>query len=54
MLWIYTVFAAYHDLRVLYVSYPISWILTSVTHLVCYFIVKRRRLRGVTEGVPSV
>ena len=54
VLWIYTVFAAYHDLRVLYVSYPISWILTSVTHLVCYFIVKRRRLRGVTEGVPSV
>lgn len=54
VVWIYTVFAAYHDLRVLYISYPISWILTSLTHLVCYFIVKRRRLAGVTEGVPSV
>ena len=54
IVWIYTVFAAHHDLRVLYISYPISWILTSLTHLVCYFIVKRRRLRGVTEGVPSV
>ena len=54
IVWIYTVFAAHHDLRILYISYPISWILTSLTHLVCYFIVKRRRLRGVTEGVPSV
>ena len=54
VVWIYTVFAANHDLRVLYISYPISWILTSLTHAVCYFIVKRRRLRGLMEGVPTV
>lgn len=35
-------------------SDPISWILTSLTHAVCYFIVKRRRLRGLMEGVPTV
>ena len=54
VVWIYTIFAAYHDLRVLYISYPISWILTSIAHIICYFIVKRRRLRGLTEGVPTV
>ena len=54
VVWIYTIFATHHDLRVLYISYPISWILTSLTHIICYFIVKRRRLCGLTEGVPSV
>ena len=54
VVWIYTIFATHHDLRVLYISYPISWILTSLTHIICYFIVKRRRLSGLTEGVPSV
>lgn len=54
VVWIYTIFATHHDLRVLYISYPISWILTSLTHTICYFIVKRRRLCGLTEGVPSV
>ena len=54
VVWIYTIFATHHDLRVLYISYPISWILTSLTHIICYFIVTRRRLSGLTEGVPSV
>lgn len=45
ILWIYTVFARYHDLRVLYASYPISWALTTLTHIVCYLIIKRRLLR---------
>ncbi len=47
VVWIYTIFATHHDLRVLYISYPISWILTSLTHIICYFIVKRRRLSGL-------
>ena len=50
VLWVYTVFAVYHELRVLYLSYPISWILTSLVHLVCYFIVKRQALRAAGEG----
>ena len=27
--WVYTVFAAYKDIRVLYLAYPVSWIITS-------------------------
>lgn len=34
VLWIYTVFAADKTLTTLYISYPISWLLTSFIHLV--------------------
>ena len=49
VIWIYTIFAAHHDLTILYLSYPISWILTASVHLLCFIIVrylmekKRRR-----------
>lgn len=39
LLWIYTAFAKYNTLEVLYVSYPISWIMTSIVHLICFIIV---------------
>jgi putative MATE family efflux protein len=42
VVWICTVFAAHRTLRVLYFSYPVSWILTGTVHLICYFYVKRR------------
>ena len=35
VLWIYTAFAASRSLLTLYLSYPISWALTDVAHLVC-------------------
>ena len=45
VIWICTVFAHFHSLRVLYYSYPISWILTESVHLICYFYVKRRLIQ---------
>lgn len=30
------------DLAYLYVSYPISWIITFLTHLICYFVVSKK------------
>ncbi len=47
VVWIVTIFAApeYHTLDVLYLSYPLSWALTFGTHLVCYLIFARRKLR---------
>lgn len=42
VVWIMTVFKAYHSLEVLYVSYPISWALTFAVHLLCFLIVYRR------------
>ena len=42
IIWIFTVFQWQHTLFSLYVSYPISWVLTICAHLVCYFAVRRR------------
>lgn len=42
--WIYTIFRipAYHTLRCLYASYPISWIVTLVAQVIGYLLVMRR------------
>lgn len=47
MLWIATVFQMpqYHTPQGIYWSYPISWTLTFLTHLVCYIVVLRRLYR---------
>lgn len=42
VIWIFTVFAMNHTLFMLYVSYPISWILTFSIHLLTYFIVRKK------------
>ncbi len=47
VLWIYTVFAAFPSMEVLYLSYPISWILTLGADFVCYAIFKRKLIRRV-------
>ena len=45
--WLFTVFQIpeYHTLDSLYLSYPISWIATSVAQLIAFVIVYRRRVR---------
>ena len=45
ILWIMTVFAANHTPGVLYTSYPVSWLITFMTHLVCFIIVAHKRLK---------
>lgn len=40
MLWIYTVFNVERNLIMLYLSYPVSWLITTIAHFVCYFITK--------------
>ena len=42
VLWIFTVFRVHHSLDVLYVSYPITWLITASVHLICFFLVRRR------------
>jgi len=41
IIWIFTVFRMSPSLERLYVSYPISWLLTFSVHLVCFFLVAR-------------
>lgn len=57
VLWIYTVFASDKTLTTLYISYPISWLLTSFIHLVCFFIVyfynKRKLLKAGMQEITG-
>ena len=36
VIWIYTVFASFHNLTVLYLSYPVTWAVTFTVHLICF------------------
>ncbi len=45
LLWVYTVFAADPRMTTLYNSYPISWTLTFLAHLGCYFLLARPQMR---------
>ena len=43
IIWILTIFHFNHKLWVLYISYPISWILTALVHYICFVFVYRRK-----------
>lgn len=46
VVWIYTVFKQVHSLECLYISYPISWTLTFLAHLVCFIVIYRKFLKS--------
>ena len=39
ILWIFTIFRAFRSLENLYISYPISWTITTTVHIICFIIV---------------
>ena len=47
VIWIFTIFQMEHTLFSLYISYPISWILTFSAHVICYLVVRRKALMKV-------
>ena len=50
ILWVYTVFASVGTLESLYVSYPISWILSTAAHIVCYYIIRKKPFKATLEA----
>ena len=44
LFWIFTFFRldAFHTPRSLYLTYPVSWILTGGTHIICFLIIRRK------------
>ncbi len=44
IVWIYTVFAAFPSLFVLYLSYPVSWAATAAIHLCSYIYIKKKKI----------
>jgi hypothetical protein len=43
ILWIFTIFQKMHTPSWLYLSYPISWVITGATLLVCFTVLLRKR-----------
>lgn len=43
LLWIFTFFQIepFHTIKSLYMTYPVSWILTGGTHIICYLIIRK-------------
>ena len=42
LVWIATIFRLFHTTTMLYISYPVSWILTALVHLACLLVVRRK------------
>ena len=53
VVWIYTVFRQHRTLETLYVSYPISWTLTFLAHLIC-FVVAYRKVKKMWQGLDEL
>ena len=49
ILWIMTVFSMDHTPEILYVSYPISWFITAMVHMICLLTFARRRYKSLSS-----
>ena len=45
--WVATIFQTHHTIENLYLSYPVSWVITFGVHIICYFILRRKIRRNV-------
>ncbi len=53
IIWIYTIFAWDHTLPALYISYPISWVVTAAMHAVCFAVYWKRLRRQLEAAAPE-
>lgn len=44
LIWIFTIFAneKYHTTKMLYLSYPLSWAITTMAHVICFIVVWKK------------
>ena len=49
--WVAIVFKAYRSPMVLYLSYPVSWTLVLIVHVICFFFI-RSHVRRTLAGLP--
>lgn len=52
VVWIYTVFAMFPGWDILFLSYPVTWVVTALIEVVCFFLIKKRAL-GIGKGIFS-
>ena len=49
VLWIYTIFAANPSLKMLYLSYPVSWFVTFAANTIIYIVVSKKVINKLKE-----
>ncbi len=49
IIWIFTIFRWNRSLLTLYISYPVTWIITALVHMICYGIVRKKQLRSLAK-----
>ena len=49
LVWLATVFQipAYHTVNIVYLSYPITWIITLSVHIICFVLIRRKQMQSV-------
>lgn len=53
IIYIYTVFAHFHTLPVLYLSHPITWIITSAVHAIFLLAIRKKEFRKIDSLLKS-
>ncbi|MBQ7289235.1 MAG: MATE family efflux transporter [Clostridia bacterium] len=49
IVWIYTLFTLWHQIWVVYASYPVSWLLTFLIQFTCFCAIYRRRIKSLVH-----
>ncbi len=52
LIWIATIFQLHRTTFMLYISYPISWVLTALVHLICLLVVRRKMQTRASAALP--
>ncbi len=47
IVWIYSLFRMYRTLECLYISYPVSWIVTTIVHVICFIVLFGRTKKKI-------
>ena len=53
ILWVQTIFQVYHTLPMLYISWPITWVVTFLMHVVCYCGIWVKHRKDFVERIPA-
>ena len=48
IVWLATIFQSFHTLSSIYLSYPVTWIITALAHLICFFILRKKAFEETT------
>ena len=49
LIWVATIFQLFRTTSMLYISYPVTWVLTTLTHFICLLIVRRKLLQNMQK-----